>query len=233
MPRAFSAPRTASHWPKWPPTRSAPLPCGERRLQRGPAGALPGRLQGARGWKARAEKISMKVRPKLSATSRADAAALVGGHFREDQPQIAVDAAAQVGDQCHAAREAARSRRRAGRARAARGRRRASRPAGGRRESRGAGGVRRAIGQIRASEAAEAQPEQQHGGEAAGGGADEEPGFGERRGKASVSAAAAPSRTRRRERSRAWCPSCRRGRGWPGRAPPGRRRTPSRRRGWR
>ena len=81
MPRDFSAPRTASHWPKWPPTRSAPLPSASAACsasQPGPAGAL----QDARSWNVRAEKDSTKLRPKLSAhcrrTSRRSAAVMSG-----------------------------------------------------------------------------------------------------------------------------------------------------------
>ena len=97
MPRAFSMPRTASHWPKWPETSSAPRPsarAARKGSQPGPAGSD----QAARAWNCGTVTVSIRVRPKLSAMARRMRRRSSGGIVGEDQPEVALDAAAQVGN---------------------------------------------------------------------------------------------------------------------------------------
>ena len=78
MPRAFSMPRTASHWPKWPETSSAPLPSA-RAVRNGSQPGPAGSDQAARPWNCGTVTVSSSVRPKLSAMARRMRARSTGG----------------------------------------------------------------------------------------------------------------------------------------------------------
>ena len=126
---AMSAARTASHWPKWPETRSAPRPSACAAGARPSPGRWgrsrrrgPGRRAGSspRSWCGRS------CRPWPPRTRRRSPAGIAG----KIEPEVALDPAAEVRAPPPPARGRSRRRRRAGRGRGAPGRRRCSAPCG-------------------------------------------------------------------------------------------------------